>query len=48
MHTSALPSFQKFYGRIETDLDVDDVEVVHLMNNYNTFSFGGKKKLVLS
>ncbi|MBA0695529.1 hypothetical protein Goari_002150, partial [Gossypium aridum] len=45
MHTSALPSFQKFYGRIETDLDVDDVEVVHLMNNYNTFSFGGKKKL---
>ncbi|MBA0569718.1 hypothetical protein Golob_003430, partial [Gossypium lobatum] len=48
MHTSALPSFQKLYGRIETDLDVDDVVVVHLMNNYNTFSFGGKKKLVLS
>ncbi|KAL1076679.1 hypothetical protein V6Z11_D10G047100 [Gossypium hirsutum] len=48
MHTSALPSFQKLYGRIEMDLDVDNVVVVHLMNNYNTFSFGGKKKLVLS
>ncbi|TYI59624.1 hypothetical protein E1A91_D10G049300v1 [Gossypium mustelinum] len=48
MRTSALPSFRKLYGRIEKDLDVDDVVVVHLMNNYNTYSFGGKKKLVLS
>ncbi|MBA0569253.1 hypothetical protein Golob_006695, partial [Gossypium lobatum] len=48
MRTSALPSFQKLYGRIEEDLDVDDVVVVNLMNNYNTYSFGGKKKLVLS
>ncbi|PPD75120.1 hypothetical protein GOBAR_DD27964 [Gossypium barbadense] len=48
MRTSALPSFRKLYGRIEEDLDVDDVVVVNLMNNYNTYSFGGKKKLVLS
>ncbi|XVE51646.1 hypothetical protein DITRI_Ditri02bG0058400 [Diplodiscus trichospermus] len=48
MRTSALPSFRKLYGRIEEDLDADDVVVVHLMNNYNTYSFGGKKKLVLS
>ncbi|XP_022715509.1 putative ALA-interacting subunit 2 isoform X3 [Durio zibethinus] len=48
MRTSALPSFRKLYGRIEEDLDADDVVVVHLMNNYNTYGFGGKKKLVLS
>ncbi|KAK3041166.1 hypothetical protein RJ639_028645, partial [Escallonia herrerae] len=38
MHTAALPSFRKLYGRIEEDLNVDDVVV----------SFGGTKKLVLS
>lgn len=48
MRTAALPSFRKMYGRIEEDLDADDVIAVHLMNNYNTYSFGGKKKLVLS
>ncbi|KAL7212502.1 hypothetical protein ACSBR2_015236 [Camellia fascicularis] len=48
MRTAALPSFRKLYGKIEEDLDVDDVVVVNLLNNYNTYSFGGKKKLVLS
>lgn len=48
MRTAALPSFRKLYGRIEEDLDVDDVVVVDVLNNYNTYSFGGKKKLVLS
>ncbi|KAL1326251.1 hypothetical protein HN51_036308 [Arachis hypogaea] len=48
MRTAALPSFRKLYGRIEEDLDADDVIVVQLMNNYNAYSFGGKKKLVLS
>ncbi|KAJ4841083.1 putative ALA-interacting subunit 2 [Turnera subulata] len=48
MRTAALPSFRKLYGRIEEDLDADDMIVVNLMNNYNTYSFGGKKKLVLS
>ncbi|KAI9198392.1 hypothetical protein LWI28_015054 [Acer negundo] len=48
MRTAALPSFRKLYGRIEEDLDAGDVVVVHLMNNYNTYSFSGKKKLVLS
>ncbi|KAH7568530.1 hypothetical protein JRO89_XS06G0011400 [Xanthoceras sorbifolium] len=48
MRTAALPSFRKLYGRIEEDLDAGDVVVVRLMNNYNTYSFGGKKKLVLS
>ncbi|KAK8664548.1 hypothetical protein V6N13_084332 [Hibiscus sabdariffa] len=48
MRISALPSFRKLYGRIEEDLDGGDYVVVQLMNNYNTYSFGGKKKLVLS
>lgn len=48
MRTAALPSFRKMYGRIEEDLDEDDVLVVNLLNNYNTYSFGGKKQLVLS
>ncbi|KAG5117044.1 hypothetical protein JHK84_043157 [Glycine max] len=46
--TAPLPTFRKLYGRIEEDLDVDDVIVVHLENNYSTYSYGGKKKLVLS
>ncbi|GAV75019.1 CDC50 domain-containing protein [Cephalotus follicularis] len=48
MRIAALPSFRKMYGRIEEDLDADDVVVVNLMNNYNTYSFDGKKKLILS
>ncbi|KDP38004.1 hypothetical protein JCGZ_04647 [Jatropha curcas] len=48
MRTAALPSFRKLYGRIEEDLDADDLIFVYLMNNYNTYSFGGKKKLVIS
>ncbi|CAI8587353.1 unnamed protein product [Vicia faba] len=48
MRTAALPTFRKLYGKIEEDLEEDDVITVNLKNNYNTYSFGGKKKLVLS
>ncbi|WCJ25124.1 ALA-interacting subunit 3 [Euphorbia peplus] len=48
MRTAALPNFRKLYGRIELDLQADDVITVKIQNNYNTYSFGGKKKLVLS
>lgn len=48
MRTAALPSFRKLYGRIEEDLEAGEVIVVNVGNNYNTYSFGGKKKLVLS
>lgn len=48
MRTAALPSFRKLYGRIEEDLEADELISVYLVNNYNTYSFGGKKKLVLS
>ncbi|XP_075481759.1 putative ALA-interacting subunit 2 isoform X2 [Primulina tabacum] len=48
MRTAALPTFRKLYGKIEDDLDADDIILVQLLNNYNTYSFSGSKKLVLS
>ncbi|TKY68553.1 ALA-interacting subunit [Spatholobus suberectus] len=48
MRTAALPTFRKLYGKIEVDLEKGDVIHVNLKNNYNTYSFNGKKKLVLS
>ncbi|CAA2967474.1 ALA-interacting subunit 1-like [Olea europaea subsp. europaea] len=48
MRTAALPTFRKLYGKIEVDLEAGDVINVELQNNYNTYSFDGKKKLVLS
>ncbi|KAL5731720.1 putative ALA-interacting subunit 2 [Ranunculus cassubicifolius] len=48
MRPAALPSFRKLYGRIEEDLEAGEVITVNIANNYNTYSFGGKKKLVLS
>ncbi|KAL0917183.1 hypothetical protein M5K25_012230 [Dendrobium thyrsiflorum] len=48
MRTAALPTFRKLYGRIDVDLKKNDIITVALENNYNTYSFGGKKKLLLS
>jgi hypothetical protein len=48
MRTAALPRFRKLYGRIEVDLRAGDRIRVTVTNNYNTYSFGGKKALVLS
>ncbi|CAA7016258.1 unnamed protein product [Microthlaspi erraticum] len=48
MRTAALPTFRKLYGKIERDLEQGDTITVNLKNNYNTYSFSGKKKLVLS
>ncbi|XP_077244396.1 ALA-interacting subunit 5 isoform X2 [Tasmannia lanceolata] len=48
MRTAALPTFRKLYGKIEVDLEANSTISVTLENNYNTYSFGGKKKLVLS
>jgi hypothetical protein len=48
MRTAALPTFRKLYGKIELDLNAGDIINVTLQNNYNTYSFNGKKKLVLS
>lgn len=48
MRTAALPTFRKLYGKIETDLEANDEILLEIQNNYNTYSFGGKKTLVLS
>ncbi|CAK9318019.1 unnamed protein product [Citrullus colocynthis] len=48
MRTAALPTFRKLYGKIEADFEANDIITVVIENNYNTYSFGGKKKLVLS
>ncbi|KAH7664579.1 CDC50/LEM3 family protein [Dioscorea alata] len=48
MRTAALSTFRKLYGRIEEDLQPNQRITVVIENNYNTYSFGGKKKLVLS
>ncbi|KAI6691681.1 hypothetical protein NL676_028509 [Syzygium grande] len=44
----ALPTFRKLYGKIEQDLEENAEIQVSLGNFYNTYSFNGKKKLVLS
>ncbi|PIA47657.1 hypothetical protein AQUCO_01400340v1 [Aquilegia coerulea] len=48
MRTAALPTFRKLYGKIQEDLNAGERIDVTLENNYNTYSFSGKKKLVLS
>ncbi|KAI4323269.1 hypothetical protein L6164_022889 [Bauhinia variegata] len=48
MRTAALPTFRKLYGKIEVDLQPGDTINVEVLNRYNTYSFSGKKKLVLS
>ncbi|KAL8171262.1 hypothetical protein V2J09_023066 [Rumex salicifolius] len=48
MRTAALPNFRKLYGKIEKDLVANQNVSVTIQNNYNTYAFGGKKKLVLS
>ncbi|KAK1274017.1 ALA-interacting subunit 5 [Acorus gramineus] len=48
MRTAALPTFRKLYGKIEVDLEANSKLSVVIQNNYNTYIFNGKKKLVLS
>lgn len=48
MRTAALSTFRKLYGKIETDLEANDELLLVIENNYNTYSFNGKKTLVLS
>jgi hypothetical protein len=48
MRTAALPNFRKLYGRIEQDLEANQTISVGILNVYNTYSFKGSKKLVLS
>lgn len=48
MRTAALPSFRKLWGKINQDLEANQTISVRIANVYNTYSFKGSKKLVLS
>uniref|UniRef100_A0A0D9XGR4 ALA-interacting subunit n=1 Tax=Leersia perrieri TaxID=77586 RepID=A0A0D9XGR4_9ORYZ len=48
MRLAALPTFRKLYGKIDMDLQAGEVVLVTMQNNYNSYSFDGKKSLVLS
>jgi hypothetical protein len=48
MRTAAFPTFRKLYGRIEKDIAVNATVRLFIQNNYNTYSFGGSKTVVLS
>ncbi|KAI3893540.1 hypothetical protein MKW92_006011 [Papaver armeniacum] len=48
MRPAAFSTFRKLYGRIEEDLIAGETIQVNLENNYNSYGYGGKKKLVLS
>jgi hypothetical protein len=49
MRTAALPNFRKLWGKItDRDLEAGQVISVRIANVYNTYSFKGSKKLVLS
>ncbi|KAL3376089.1 hypothetical protein AABB24_002839 [Solanum stoloniferum] len=48
LRTAALPVFRKLYGKIEHDLEANENITVVIQNNYNTYTFEGKKSLVLS
>lgn len=48
MRTAALSTFRKLYGKINVDLQPNSNITVEIENNYNTYTFGGKKILVLS
>ncbi|KAL5205984.1 hypothetical protein ABZP36_034193 [Zizania latifolia] len=48
MRTAALPTFRKLYGKIDVDLRDGELVAVTMQNNYNSYSFDGKKSLVLS
>jgi LEM3 (ligand-effect modulator 3) family / CDC50 family len=48
MRPAALPKFRKLYGVIEVDLDANNVVSIHIANNYNSYSFGGAKKVIMT
>ena len=45
MRTAALPSFRKLWGRIEADVPAGTRLSVHIQNRYNTYRFGGQKRV---
>lgn len=47
MRTAALPHFRKLWGVIDTPLAAGDVVTATINNRWNSYSFNGKKTLVL-
>lgn len=45
MRTAALPNFRKLWGRIETDIPAGAAVRISIRNRYNSYRFGGKKKV---
>ncbi|KAJ7550845.1 hypothetical protein O6H91_07G121200 [Diphasiastrum complanatum] len=48
MRTAAFPKFRKPWGKIEHGLSAGDLITINITNVYNTYAFGGRKKLVIS
>lgn len=48
MRTAALPAFRKLWGRIQTDIPAGTTIRVDINNRYNSYRFGGKKKVMKS
>lgn len=47
MRTAALPRFRKLWGVIDTPLQAGDTVTATINNRWNSYSFNGKKTLVL-
>lgn len=47
MRTAALPRFRKLWGRIDAKLEAGDVINITVDNRWNSYSFNGKKSVVL-
>ena len=47
MRTAALPNFRKLWGRIETDIPAGAAIRITIRNRYNSYRYGGKKKVCL-
>eukprot|EP00878_Enallax_costatus_P001826 GHUV01001984.1.p1 GENE.GHUV01001984.1~~GHUV01001984.1.p1 ORF type:complete len:363 (+),score=82.52 GHUV01001984.1:259-1347(+) len=47
MRTAALPRFRKLWGRIDARLEKNDIVNITIDNRWNSYSFNGKKSVVL-
>ena len=45
MRTAGLPNFRKLWGRLETDIPAGAAIRISIRNRYNSYRFGGKKKV---
>ena len=48
MRTAAMSAFRKLWGRIEEDIPKGSVVTVRITNRFNSYKYGGAKRIVLS